>query len=295
MAPLAVSLREKASLRHMTFRTYNEVSGDDQSGMVAQVVAHQQRVHERLTSVRCVVAVVSGKGGVGKSFVTASLARALSAHAGTTVGVLDADLKSPTVAKLLEARGPVRVDEGAVHPAIGAGGVRVFSTDLLLEEGRPLLWRGPTGDQHLWRTVLETGALRECLADVAWGALDVLLIDLPPDADRVIDLAELVPGRLNTIVVTIPSEESRRSVERLMHRLRDANVAMLGVIENMSGYQCAGCEATRPLFTGDAGTSLARQFGVQLLARVPFDPQRAPGSDGDAFATATRAVQEAFA
>lgn len=255
------------------FRTYHEVQGEDRSALLGQVVAQRQRVAERLAGVKRVIGVMSGKGGVGKSYVTAGLARALGLQG--SVGVLDADVNGPTVARLLGAHGPVRITDDA-HPVEGVDGVRVFSTDLLLEDDVPLRWRDPGSERFVWRGTLEAGALREFLSDVAWGVLDILLVDLPPGPAALDDLAQLVPELAGVLAVTIPSEESRRSVARSMAAAQAAGLRVLGVIENMSGYACPGCGEVHPLFPGDAGASLAEKFGVPLLGRVPFAPPAVP-------------------
>ncbi|HKW12732.1 MAG TPA: P-loop NTPase, partial [Gemmatimonadaceae bacterium] len=180
----------------MSHRTYFDVEGPDRSALGEQVGRQRARVIDRLREVQRVVAVVSGKGGVGKSYVTAALARAVAQREAAT-GVLDADLQSPTVARLLAASGPLRVTDDSVHPALGTLGVRVVSTDLLLDDGRPLAWRSNAGESHVWRGAAEAGVLREFLADVAWGALDILFVDMPPDAGRLGDLATLVRDKLS--------------------------------------------------------------------------------------------------
>jgi ATP-binding protein involved in chromosome partitioning len=261
----------------MTFRGYFDVAGDDASGLGAQVALQHERVRDRLRDVGGVVAIVSGKGGVGKSYVTSALAVALSRY-GAPIGVLDADLQSPTVARMLGANGPLTVEDGAVTPATGHNGVRVISMDLLLADGAPLRWTSTTGEEHTWRGIAETGALREFLADVAWGKLSTLLIDMPPDSGRLADLAALVPGISGAIAVTIPSEESKQSVARAMRAATDAGVPLLGVVENMSGYACPGCDVVRPLFNGDAGEALAREFDVPLLAKLSFSPHSHPSA-----------------
>ena len=254
----------------MSYRTYHDVTGPDRSQLGAQVGAQRERVNDRLRDVRRVVAVMSGKGGVGKSYVTSHLARAMAG--GLDVGVLDADLRGPTVSRLLAASGPLRVSASGVEPSLTAEGIKVVSTDLLLDEGRPLQWKEPRHERFVWRGVLEAGALREFLGDVMWGSLDLLLIDLPPGSDGVIDLYELVPGLTGILAVTIPSDESRRSVARSMRAAREAGIPILGVIENMSGTRCQACGHEERLFEGDAGNSLAEEFAVPLLARVPFAP-----------------------
>lgn len=254
----------------MSFRTYHQVTDPDRSRLGEQVGLQRARVAARLAGVKRTIAVMSGKGGVGKSYVTASLALGAARSLAGGVGVVDADLKSPTVARLLDTRGPVRVSEDGVHPAVSPHGVRVMSTAFLLDDGAPLAWREHPGERFIWRGLLETGALREFLSDVVWGTLDLLLVDLPPGADKLSDLAELFPQLTGAIAITIPSDESHAAVRRSMQVARQRCVPLLGVVENMSGYECDGCAQTRPLFSGDAGAALAREFDVPLLARVPF-------------------------
>ncbi|MBC7791884.1 MAG: P-loop NTPase [Anaerolineae bacterium] len=284
----------------LSFRTYHEVAGEDRSQLGEQVSAQRERVSARMRLVTHVIAVMSGKGGVGKSYVTAGMALAL-ARRGYRVGVLDADLASPTVARMLDASGPLRIDSDGAHPARARIARRmegqvtdpssnipssaapvVFSSDLLLADGAPLRWKEPGTEQFVWRSVLETGALREFLSDVVWGVLDVLLIDLPPGTDKLGDLAQLVPNLAGAIAVTIPTEESRRSVERAMRSAASAGVTLLGVIENMSGYECGGCGRIDRLFEGQAGAALTAEFGVPLLAALPFralDSSQPPALD----------------
>jgi ATP-binding protein involved in chromosome partitioning len=260
----------------VSFRTYFDVDGADRSGLLDQVVRQRARVAERLRDVARIVAIVSGKGGVGKSYLAAALARGL-AERGATIGVLDADLQSPTIARMLGAKGPLHVGENGVEPGIGYDGVRIISTDLLLDDGRPLAWqkRGVDNEAHIWRGAAEAGVLREFLADVKWDALDVLLVDMPPDTGRLAHLATLVHDKLSAIAVTIPSDESARSVTRALAATRDAGIPILGVVENMSGYACATCDTIGPLFAGDAAARLAAAFDVPVLARLPFIPRGA--------------------
>ncbi len=271
----------------MTYRTYHQVTGEDRSQLGAQVAAQRDRVTERLQGVHRIVAVMSGKGGVGKSYLTSWLARAVAST--SRVGVLDADLRSPTVARLLKASGPLRVGESGVEPSIAVDGIAVFSTDLLLDEGRPLQWRSSAGEPSVWRGLLEVGALREFLSDVVWGELDLLLVDLPPGTDGVTDLYDLVPSLAGIIAVTIPSDEARRSVSRSLRAAQGADIPILGVIENMSGYHCPGCARVQPLFDGAAGQALADEFAVPLLGCLPFRPH-GDGPGPEALAPMVRAV-----
>jgi ATP-binding protein involved in chromosome partitioning len=244
------------------FRTYHQLLEPDRSGVVDQIGMQRRRVAERLAHVRRVVAVMSGKGGVGKSFVTAHLARA-AARVGRPVGLLDADLNGPTAARLLDARDHrLTLDGDGVRPVAAADGVKLVSMDQLLAEGRALGFRGPDRDSHVWRETLEAAALREFLADVVWGALDVLLVDLPPGLQRFQQLSELLPEPAAVITVTIPTPESRDAVRRALGAAVERRARPLGIVENMVGGP----------FEGDAADALAEEFGVPILARVPFHP-----------------------
>ena len=166
-------------------RTYRDVTHDTGSGLLEQVLDQQQRLAERLAHVRSVVAVASGKGGVGKSAVTANLAAALAAR-GLAVGAADADLNGPSLGRMLGVSGARLADRASgVSPAESASGVRVMSMELLQEEeDAPLRWREPDMGGFIWQSTLETGVLREFLGDVEWGQLDVLLVDVPPGTDK---------------------------------------------------------------------------------------------------------------
>jgi len=260
-------------------RTYADVKGGDSSGMVDQVNAQQARVAERLAGVRACVAVMSGKGGVGKSLTTAAIASACAAR-GLAIGLLDADLVGPSAARMSGVNPTgLTVDESGVDPATSPAGVRVMSMDLLLDDDAPLAWREPESESFVWRGAQERSALREFLADVRWGELDLLLIDLPPGTQRLIDLAELLPRLDGLVVITIPSAASETAVSRSMSLAAEKGIRVLGVLENMSGYACADCGKVRPLFPGAAGQRLADRHDTALLGRIPFDPDAAGHAD----------------
>ncbi|MEX0893774.1 MAG: P-loop NTPase [Gemmatimonadota bacterium] len=267
-------------------RGYHDVAHDTGSGVLEQVVAQRERLRRRLADVGCLVAVASGKGGVGKSAVSANLA-ALLADMGHATGAVDADLNGPSLGRMLGAAGvTLRVDGDGVHPAVGNAGARVVSMDFLQEGDAPLRWRGPGGDDFMWRGVAETGTLREFLADVAWGTLDQLLVDVPPGTDRIQRLLELVPRPHLTLLVTTPSEAARQVVARSARLLREAGVPRVGLVVNMASFHPAG-EAPRPLFAADAATRLAADTGLEVWAEIPFDPELAALTDaGVAYALA---------
>jgi ATP-binding protein involved in chromosome partitioning len=268
-------------------KRYRDIAGDGGSNIVGQVEAQQARLGARLRDVRAIIAVVSGKGGVGKSSVTANLAGAF-ALAGARVGVLDADLNGPSMATMLGVRGrTLVVGADGVEPPAGALGIRVMSMDLLLAgDATPLTWDAPTqAEAHTWRGTMEANALREFLADTAWGALDVLLIDLPPGTDRLATIVGLVPALAGTVIVTIPSEVSHLVVRKSITVARAAPAPVLGLVENMAG-----------MFPGAGGEALARESGVPFLGRVPFDPALTTAADrGEPYVAAAPAAPAARA
>jgi ATP-binding protein involved in chromosome partitioning len=251
-------------------KKYKDIAGDGGSDILGQVEAQQGRLRERLASVRAVVAIVSGKGGVGKSTLTANLASCL-AQTGSRVGVLDADLNGPAMAKMLGVRGQrLVVAPAGVEPPRTPLGVKVMSMDLLLpSDSAPLAWDAETqAEAHTWRGSMEASALREFLADTHWGELDVLLFDLPPGTDRLLTVASLVERLAGTVVVTIPSDVSHLVVRRSITVAGQLKAPVLGLVENMAG-----------LFPGADAARLAREAGIPFLGRVPFDPALAAAGD----------------
>ena len=192
-------------------RTYHQLTDPDRSGLLDQIGAQRRRVAERLAGVKRIVAVMSGKGGVGKSYVTAHVARAL-ARGGRAAGVLDADLNGPTIPGLLQ----IAPNAPPHPPAVGLDGVKCISMGQFLDEGAPLAFTGPAAESFVWRGAMEASALREFLGDVEWGNLDVLLLDLPPGMQRYIELCDILGSPPPVLTVTIPTPESRDAVRRAM-------------------------------------------------------------------------------
>jgi ATP-binding protein involved in chromosome partitioning len=265
-------------------KRYRDIAGDGGSDVAGQVGAQLARLQRRLEPIRFIVAVVSGKGGVGKSTITGGLACAFALD-GWRVAVLDADLNGPSMAKILGARGGrLQIVDNEVEPPTGILGVRVMSMDLLLPgDAAPLTWDAPTqAEAHTWRGTMEANAIREFLADTAWGALDVLVLDLPPGTDRLATVVSLVPGLAGTVLVTIPSDLSQLIVKKSITVARGAGVPVLGLVENMAG-----------LFPGPDVAALARDAGIAFLGAVPFDRELALAADrGEPFVQ-TRAGSEA--
>lgn len=262
-------------------KTYQDLVGDGGSNIVGQVNEQLERLRARLQSIRATVAIVSGKGGVGKSALTVNLATA-TAMAGGAVGILDADLNGPSIAKMTGTRGQrLAITTEGVHPVQGPAGMRIMSMDLLLpQDDTPVTWRATTQtDAYLWRSSMEATALREFLSDTVWGELDILFLDLAPGTDRIATLAGLVPKLTGVILVSIPSEVAHLVVRKSLALTRDLKIPILGLIENMSGYYCQTCHAIGELFKAGQGSLLARDFGVRFLGEIPFDPRMARSGD----------------
>jgi ATP-binding protein involved in chromosome partitioning len=263
-------------------KRYRDITGDAGSNVSAQIGAQQARLHARMATVRAKLAIVSGKGGVGKSAIAANLSAAFAAR-GLRVGALDADLNGPCLAKMLGVReAGLAFEPGGVRPVRGPLGVRVVSMDLLLpSDDAPVVWRGP-GEEggHLWRGAAEVAALREFLADTEWGALDLLVLDLPPGTDRIPSLLALLPGLDGVVLVTLPSQVSHLIVAKSVAMVRDVVKApILGLVENMGAFRCPQCHVEDALFETDGSAPMADRLGIRFLGSVPFDPALARCAD----------------
>ena len=223
-----------------------------------------------------VLAIASGKGGVGKSSVTVNLAAAL-AGAGHTVGVLDADIWGFSVPRLLgisermEAQTVPGSDKPKIIPnelIVGEGLLKVVSTGFLVDESTALMWRG----------LMLTKAVEQFLADVAWGELDYLLIDMPPGTGDVqMGLARLLP-RTSMVIVTTPAIAAQKVAQRAADMAKRSFLPVVGVIENMSAFTCDHGE-TYALFGAGGGQALADDIGAPLLGQIPLEPAVAAGND----------------
>jgi ATP-binding protein involved in chromosome partitioning len=263
----------------MKIRTYHEVQ-EHESNLPDQMGEQQARVDARLASVGNVIGIMSGKGGVGKSLLSALLAVGLSKDGSRRVGVIDADLNGPSMPRFFGLQScPLEETDDGTLPAVTSSGLRVISMSLLIKQDKALTWREPIDAGFVWRGAQERRALREFISDVVWGELDVLLVDLPPGTGRLAELHGLVPGMLGAIAVTIPSVASRDSVARSLHFAEHRGLNVLGLIENLSGVSCRECGASVPLYEGQAGSTLAKEFSVPLLGQIPFSPALAAAAD----------------
>jgi ATP-binding protein involved in chromosome partitioning len=238
-----------------------------------QLLEQEQRLRARMSKIRHKIAVISGKGGVGKSTVTVNLAVAFAMHGHVNhVGILDADIHGPSVPKILGLAGQ-RLQAGppGVFPVLGALGIRVVSMDFLLpDENAPVIWRGP----------LKMTAIRQFLADILWGDLDILLIDLPPGTgDEPLSVAQLLPEMDGVIMVTIPSQVSQIVVKKAVTFARRLGMPVIGVIENMSGFVCPNCGAKADIFQSGGGKKIAEESTIPFLGSIPIDQKISEASD----------------
>ena len=263
-------------------KTYKDITTDGGSNIVEQVVAQQDRVKARMASVRHTVAVMSGKGGVGKSSVVVNLGSALALQ-DYSVGILDADINGSSIAKMTGVRGQsLETGETGVMPTAAARNLKVMSIDLFLrDDNMPIMWDAPTQkDAYTWRGMMEAAAIRELLSDTEWGDLDFLIIDLPPGTDKLPNMVDLLPEISGTIIVTIPSELSQFVVGKSIMVAKDLlQTPVIGLVENMSMHICSQCGHEENLFPGGIVEEMAQQHGVPYLGRIPFDPRMAVCAD----------------
>jgi ATP-binding protein involved in chromosome partitioning len=236
-----------------------------------QVREQQQILRYRMSKIKHKIAVISGKGGVGKSTVTVNLAAAFALH-GNRVGILDADIHGPSVPRLLGLTGQrLKVGPPGAFPVTDPLGMKVVSIDFFLPEERlPTIWRGP----------LKMTAIRQFLSDVVWGELDILFIDLPPGTgDEPLSIAQLLPEMDGVIIVTMPSELSRAVVKKAITFSQRLGMPIIGIVENMSGFVCPNCGEKIDIFQSGGGKKMAEETGIPFLGSIPIDPKVSMDSD----------------
>ena len=214
------------------------------------------------------VAVASGKGGVGKSTTAVNLAVSL-AKAGVAVGLMDADIYGPNLPIMMGKKTqPEANDEGRLLPP-QSHGVKFMSLGLIAEDGSPVIWRGP----------MLAKMVTQFLHDVAWGELDLLLVDLPPGTGDVqLTLTQSAPLD-GAVIVTTPQSVALEDVARGVQMFNTVGVNVLGVIENLSSYVCPKCGTTTDIFGRGGGRSMADRYGVAFLGEIPIDPSVRQGAD----------------
>jgi len=221
--------------------------------------------------VKHVILVLSGKGGVGKSTVSVNLAFALANH-GKKVGLLDLDFHGPNIPKMLgiEDQRPA-VLANSIEPVHVTGNLSVMSMAFLLPDtSTPVIWRGP----------MKMGAIRQFLTDVNWGALDFLVVDLPPGTgDEALTIAQLAPNVRGAVIVTTPQDVAVMDAIKAATFIGQLDLPVIGVIENMSGMICPHCGGAINLFNTGGGKKAAEDLGVPFLGAIPLDPEMVKAGD----------------
>ncbi|HEY8424250.1 MAG TPA: Mrp/NBP35 family ATP-binding protein [Clostridia bacterium] len=214
------------------------------------------------SSVKKVIAVISGKGGVGKSMVTSLLASAFRKN-GHSVAVLDADITGPSIPKAFGLKGPISFSEKGILPKETNSGIKVMSVNFLLNhESEPIIWRGP----------LISGAVKQFWTEVVWGDVDYMFIDMPPGTGDV-SLTVFQSFKLDGIViVTSPQELVAMIVQKAINMAKDMNVKILGLIENMSYFVCPNCTKKHYIFGNSGIDETAQKQNLKVLAKIPIDP-----------------------
>jgi ATP-binding protein involved in chromosome partitioning len=232
---------------------------------------------ELLPDVKNIVAVASGKGGVGKTTVAVNLAVALAAE-GASVGLLDADITGPNIPLMLGVEGrPAASADNKITP-LERYGVKVISIQFFVAEGQPIVWRGP----------LIGGAIQQFLRDVAWGELDYLVVDLPPGtSDAQLTLAQAVPLS-GALLVTTPQDVALLDVGKALAMFKRLSVPVFGIVENMSSFICPHCGEPTEIFGRGGGERFAREHGLEYFGGIPLDVKVRQGGDAGVPAVAQR-------
>jgi ATP-binding protein involved in chromosome partitioning len=261
--PVREQLKEQAEQAILGLPDVAEV----QIEMTAQV-RERAEPGDLIPGVKHAIAIASGKGGVGKSTVTINLAIAL-AESGARVGLMDADVYGPSIPLMMGCVDARPLTSGGKIIPIEKYGLKMMSLGFLLEDGQAVLWRGP----------MVAGTVKQLLADVDWGDLDYLLVDLPPGTgDAPMSLAQLAP-LTGVVIVTTPHQVAANIAGKSVQLFRRLNTAILGVVENMAGFTCPNCGETSRIFAGMTGDELAIKTGVPFLGSVPLDPMVSKASE----------------
>ena len=236
-----------------------------------------QQPENLVPGVKNIIAVASGKGGVGKSSVSVNLATSLALE-GATVGLLDADITGPNIPQMMGVEGqPTATPEGKILP-LERHGVKVISIQFFVPEGQPIVWRGP----------LVGGAIQQFLRDVDWGELDYLVVDMPPGtSDAQLTLAQSVPVT-GALLVTTPQDVALSDVEKALNMFRRMSVPILGIVENMSAFVCPHCGEASEIFGGGGAERFAGRTELHYFGGIPLDMKVRQGSDAGVPAVAQR-------
>ena len=254
-------------------KTYEDLEGDGGSDIIGQVTQLGEKLRSRLDKIKHKVALMSGKGGVGKSSITANIASCL-ADRGLKVGILDADLNGPSIGHLLGVGNDIKLEmkDDGLEPGIGHQNIRIMSMDMLVKTAdTPVMWTEEADATAVWVSTMESTAIRELLADTNWGELDYLLIDMPPGSDRIDNIRSLIPELAGVVEITIPSPLSQHIVTKSITKNNKMKVPIIGLIENMATYVCPHCDKEGKLFDGEDVHKLSERKDIPYIGKIPFD------------------------
>lgn len=225
------------------------------------------------TEIKHVIGIVSGKGGVGKSMVTASLANKLTEQ-GYRVGILDADITGPSIPKMYGLHGPAQGDDQGIYPMLAKNDIKVMSVNLLLpDEEAPVIWRGP----------VISNMVKQFWTDVIWGELDYLLVDMPPGTGDVpLTVFQSLPVD-GIVIVSSPQDLVRMIVKKAYSMAKSMNIRVLGIVENYSFLKCPDCGKEIRVFGESHIEEIAKELDVDLLGKMPIDPEFARMADEGCF------------
>lgn len=234
---------------------------EQQKAMIEQ----EMKLFEHMKNIKYKIAVMSGKGGVGKSTVAANLAEAFQKK-GLLTGILDADIHGPNIPKMLDVEGKdVIISNGEMIPVMSKNGIKVMSMGFLIDsQDTPIIWRGPQ----------KSGSIKQFMADTAWGDLDVLIIDNPPGTgDEPLTVLQSLPNVDAVIMVTTPNSLSQEDVLKCVGMVKMLHIDKIGLIENMSYYVCPHCGEKTNIFGESQGENFAEEMGVKYLGNLPLTEQ----------------------
>ena len=266
-------------------KTYEDLEGDGGSDIIGQVTELGKTLRSRLDKIKHKVALMSGKGGVGKSSITANIASCL-ADRGLKVGILDADLNGPSIGHLLGVGNDIKLEmkDDGMEPGVGYQGIRIMTMDMLVKTAdTPVMWTEEADATAVWVSTMESTAIRELLADTNWGELDYLLIDMPPGSDRIDNIRSLIPELAGVVEITIPSPLSQHIVTKSITKNNKMKVPIIGLIENMATYICPHCDKEGKLFDGEDVHKLSERRDIPYIGKIPFDTRVSRSQSGNLF------------
>ncbi len=259
---------------------HGQMTPEQQKAMIEQ----EMRLVEHMANVKYKIAVMSGKGGVGKSTVAANLAEAFQKK-GFVTGILDADIHGPNIPKMLGVDGEdIMISNGEMIPVMTKNGLKVMSMAFMIDEvNTPIIWRGPQ----------KSGAIKQFMADTAWGNLDVLIIDNPPGTgDEPLTVLQTLPNVDAVVMVTTPNSLSQEDVLKCVGMVKMLNIEDIALVENMAYYICPHCGERTNIFGESAGEEFANEMEIQYLGELPLTEKVGESANKDSTIVNSYAEEE---